>query len=345
MKDLIYRKKDVLGLDIGTSFVKYVQLKDKGKLTKLIGYGYFEIPKNIIIEGVISEPEKLAKIIKKEISDPPWGKITAERVVASLPESKLFTRILELPSLSDKNIEEAINLEIEQSVPAAITDLYIDWRIVSEEKDKIFVFLAAAPKSIVDSYVQLFDLLSIEPLAFDVSLAAIARAVVLKKSKNEPVILLDIGGQTTNMAIYDDNIQVTGSHPVGAKTLKETLKSVFSIDTKSADALLKIGIKENEKSSEVIKNDLAKVITEVDRIIKYYKDKHKDRNISKILLCGGLGAMTGLDSYIESQTKIKTEVGNPWSNISVYPLKSVPKKDAPMYTAAIGLSLRGLLDE
>ncbi len=345
MKDLVYKKRDVLGLDIGTSNVKYVQLKDKGKLTKLIGYGSFEIPKNIIIEGIISEPEKLAEIIKKELSDPPWGKIEAKRVVAALPDSKLFTRILELPVLSEKDIQEAINLETDQSIPVANSDLYVDWQIVRRLEDKIFVFMAAAPKSIVNSYVQLFELMSMESLALEISLAAVARSVVSPKNRSTPILILDIGGETTNMAVFDNGIQIASSHPFGAETIKKNLSSALGFSQPESEKSLKSGLGKDQRSSEVIKKDLSKIPTEIERMVKYYKEKRADSPVEKIVVSGGLGAMEGLGEYIEEETKIKTETGNPWSNISIYPLKPVPKKDAPMYATAIGLSLRGLEDE
>ncbi|MDD3480954.1 MAG: type IV pilus assembly protein PilM [Patescibacteria group bacterium] len=341
MSDLTYKKKDVLGLDIGTKLIKYVQLKNQGKLTKLVGYGTINVPENIIVEGVISEPEKLAEIIGKAIVDPPWGKINAKAIVASLPESKLFTRIIELPSLSKKDIEEAVSYEVDQSIPIPSTDLYTDWEIIEEGKEKSLIFLAAAPRSIVNTYVQLFSEMKLDPLALEVSLAAIARALIPKEKKNDPVIILDIGGSTTNIAIYDKGLQITGSHPVGAVTIKEELKAALNVTQKEADAFVKKGITENSKASKIIMENFDKINTEIERMVKYYKDRHKEKSIKEILLCGGLGAMNGLTSYMEGKTNILTRVGNPWTNISIYPLKPVPKSEAPQYSAAIGLCLRG----
>lgn len=347
MKDIIYKDKDVLGLDIGTELIKYVQLKNKGKLTKLIGYGKIEIPDNILVEGIISEPEKLAKIIKENLNNPPWGKITAEKVISSLPESKLFTRTIELPPISDKEIEEAINFEIDQSIPASSSDLYIDWQIVSENEKNINVLFAAAPRAIVDSYIHLFNLIDLEPISLEISLSAISEALISERNKSKPLMIIDIGGNTTNMAAYDKKITITGSHPVGHKTILESLKSVLSIDNKKAEALLKKGIVANktDKGSEIIKNEFKKVITEIDRMVKYHEEKNDKSKISEILLCGGLGSMSGLCEFIENETKIKTSVGNPWSNISVYPLKPVPKNEASMYAASIGLCIRGMKNE
>lgn len=325
--------------------IKYVQLKKTKNLTKLIGYGYIEMPENVIVEGIISEPEKLAKLIKKELGDPPWGKITASQVVASLPESKLFTRTIEIPSVKESDIDEAINYEIEQSVPIPATDLYTDWQIVGETKDNYSVFLAAAPRAIIDSYVQLIKELGLDPVALEVSLAAITRAIVPDKEVDNATIVVDVGAQTTNMAVFQRNLQVAASVPTGAEVIKESLKTTLGVDAKEANNLLLSGLTVKEKSTEVIKIELNKIIEEVDRLIKYYKEKNADKQIDQVLLCGGIGSLKGLAEYIESETKVKTKTGNPWSNISIYPLKPVSKTEASLFSAAIGLCLRGIEDE
>ena len=335
----------MLGLDIGTGRIKYVQLKQSKNLTKLVGYGNLEMPENIIVEGIISEPEKLAEMINKQLADAPWGKITAQRVVASLPESKLFTRTIEIPSVNDKDIDEAINYEIEQSIPIPATDLYTDWQIVGESKDNYSVFLAAAPRSIIDSYVQLINLMKLEPLALEVSLSAITRAIIPEKEKGLATVVIDVGARTTNMGIYQENIQIAASAPIGAELIKETLSSTLGVEAKEANKLLLAGIDDKSKASEIIKIELRKTLEEVDRLVKYYKEKNESKTVDQILLCGGIGSMPGMADFIEAETGIKSRTGNPWSNISVYPIKSVPKQEASLYSAAIGLCLRGLRDE
>jgi type IV pilus assembly protein PilM len=345
ISDVIYKKKEVLGLDIGTGRIKYVQLKKSKNLTKLIGYGSFEMPENIIMEGIISEPEKLAELIRKNLADPPWGKITAQTVVASLPESKLFNRTIEIPSIDDDDIDEAINYEIEQSIPIPVTDLYTDWQIVGESKEKYSVFLSAAPRSIIDSYVQLMAELKLEPLALEVSLGAITRAIIPEKEKDLATLIIDVGARTTNMAVYQSNLQIAASVPLGAEILKDALISALNIDAKEANELLLQGLGKQEKPSEIMKIELRKILEEMDHLVKYYQEKHNNHKVDQILLCGGIGSMNGLDEYIEAETKIKTKTGNPWSNISIYPIKPVSKQEASLYSAAIGLCLRGIEDE
>ncbi len=344
IKELVYKHKDTLGLDIGTTSVKFVQLKNKGKLTKLVGYGKLEVPENIIVDGVVSEPEKLAEILKNTFKNPPWGEINAKRVVASLPESKVFTRTLELPVIAGKELDDAVNFEIEQSIPMPASDLYIDWQVIEEKEKQTTVFLAAAPRAIVDSYLQLFKLINLEPIAVEVSMAAIARAMISGKSQTEPIVIFDLGGQTTNMAVVDDNLRITESHPVGGRTIRDLVSSVANVPKAEAAVLVRQGMKSKTKSAEIVKNEVKNLINETEKIIDYYLEKNEGAKITKVLLCGGLGFLPGLPELFKEQLKLEAKIGNPWVNISIYPIKPVPKEEAPGYAAAIGLALRGLND-
>lgn len=302
------------------------------------------MPENIIIEGIIAEPEKLANILKKELQNPPWGEITAKRVVASLPESRSFTRIVELPILSNKELDEAINFEVEQSIPIPASDLYVDWQKIEEKNDKSLVFLAAAPRAIVDSYIQLFEILDIEPLAIEVSMTAIARSMISNKEKMEPVLIFDFGGQSTNIGVFDTALKISESYPVGGSTIKEIIASALSISIEKAAGLVEQGFTNKTKASELIRSKIEELLKETEKVLNYYSEKNGKREIKKALICGGLGFLPGLPEIFKQKLNLEAKVGNPWINISVYPIKPVPKKEIPGYAAAIGLAQRGLND-
>ena len=229
--DPIWKNKDVVGLDISPRSIKVVQLKKKGSLTKLVGYGTMEVPENYIIEGIISEPEKLSKLIKEFFAKDIWGKITAPRVGLSLAESRVFTRILTLPHTEDKDREDAVVWEATQIVPMAMNDLYLDWKLIgpnAEDPKTDDIVFAAAPKSIVNSYLQLINLLGLEATGIETNLSAIARAMIPPKAQNETILIADLGYSSTSIAVYDQYIRVTGSTKVGGcdftKKIAETLR-------------------------------------------------------------------------------------------------------------------------
>jgi type IV pilus assembly protein PilM len=344
----IWKDKDIVGLDIGTHSIKAVQLKKKRKLVKLAGYGMMKVPENYIIEGIITEPEKMAKIIKEFFEKSVWGKINAPRINLSLSESQVFTKIMTIPHSSGKTREDAVMWEATQSVPMSMSDLYVDWQLIGTNKadpkldDIIFT---AAPKSIVNSYLQFVGLLGLEIYGVETSLSAITRAMIPNRGANETVLAVDMGGQTTNLAIFDQFIRVTGSTLVGGNNLTKRIAQVLSVTPDEAEKMkLNTDEKTEKKISEAIAPDLTSVTQEIDRMVRYYTENNKDEKVSKVLLCGGSANLPGLTEYFTEKLNIPTSIGNPWTNISVYPIKPVPKQEASLYTNAIGLALAGIKD-
>lgn len=233
---------------------------------------------------------------------------------------------------------------MDQAIPMPSDDLYLDWQVIEEGKDKVTVFLSAAPKSIVNSYIQLFKLLNFEPLTLEISLAAIARAMVSEGQKNEPVIILDIGDQASNMAVFDGNLRVTGSYPIGGATMKQRLSKELKIEGKKAEDEIKMGISGNSKSNKIVLEEIEKLLAEAKKMISYFKEMEPKTEIKKILLCGGLGFLPGLPEHIKD-LGFDAKIGNPWTNISIYPLKPIPKEQASGYAPAVGLCLRGITDD
>jgi type IV pilus assembly protein PilM len=344
----IWKHKDVVGLDIGTYCIKAVQLKKKGKTVRLSGYGKMPVPENYVIEGIVTEPEKMAKDIKQFLEKSVWGQIDAPRVALSLSESQVFTKIITLPHTSPKGREDAVMWEATQSVPMAMTDLYVDWQMigpnVNDPKQDDFIF-TAAPKGIINSYLQLVNLLGKEIGSVETSLTAIARAMVPARSANEVLLVVDMGGQTTNLAIFDQFIRVTGSTLVGGTGITKKIAEALKVTEEEAENI-KINPSEKQmpKIAEAIKGDLETVSGEIDRMIRYYHENNKDSKVSKVLLCGGSANISGLGKYFTDKLGLPTTIGNPWANISIYPIKPVPKAEASMYTNAIGLALMGVQD-
>lgn len=347
--DPIWQKKDVVGIDIGSGSLKVVQLKKKGLLTKLIGYGQMPIPENFIIEGIIAEPEKLAELTKKFFAMEVWGKILAKRVCTSLPESKIFTRTITLPHMNEKALAEAVGWEASQTIPMAMSDLYLDWRVIGPTLNdpKIDeVIYAAAPRAIVDSYIQYFNILGLEIEGIETSLTAIIRSVVTKKSSKEAVLIIDIGGKTTNLAVFDRVIRLTGSTLIGGDHITYRISQALGIDEKEAEKMKKQKNADKTKLRQAVDVEVTEITKEATKMINYYQEKNKKANqITRVILSGGSASLDMLSEIFKEKLGIPTEVGNPWANISIYPLKSVPKEDAPAYTNAVGLALLGVIDD
>lgn len=345
----IWKKKDVVGIDIGSGSLKVVQLQKKGSLTKLVGYGQMEIPENYIIEGIVAESEKLTELTKKFFDTGVWGKITAKRVCTSLPESKIFSRTITLPHMNDKALAEAVQWEASQTIPMAMTDLYLDWQVIGpsvEDPKSDEIIYAAAPKAIVNSYIQFFDQMGLEIEGIETSLTAIIRSAVPKKNSKEAVLIIDIGAKTTNLAVFDHVIRLTGSTLIGGDHITYRIAEALKVDEKEAEKIKKQKSADKSKVRQAVDVEVTEITKEATKMINFFQEKNKKANpVTKVILCGGSASLDTLSDIFKEKLGIPTEVGNPWANISIYPLKSVPKDEAPAYTNAVGLALLGVMDD
>ena len=340
----IWRQKEVAGFDIGTQYIKVVQLRRARKLTKLVGYGKFAVPENYIVEGIITEPEKLAKELLPFLKTGVWGEITADRAVTSLPESKIFTRTITLPNMPEEELAQAISWEASQTIPMALTDLYLAFEIIGPSKENPAnsdIIYAAAPKAIVNSYIQLFSEMGLELANIETSLTAIARAMIPAREADEVLMVIDIGGTTTNLAVFDHVVRVTGSTPIGASMLENKIKDQTGKSLTDLQRGAKISEAIKSQIREAIDIEITEITKEATRMVSYYSEREGDRKVQKILLCGGGANIPALLETVENKLSIKTVIGNPWENISIYPIKPIPKNESSAYTNAVGLALLG----
>ncbi len=348
--DVVWKYKDVIGIDIGMRSIKIVQLKKTKGLPQLAGFILIEIPENYIISGIITEPEKLAAIIKEQIAKKGWGDLSGRRVNTSLPESRIFTRILTLPRMDKKEMNDAIMWEATQYIPISLTDLYLDWKVIGEnaaDPKKDDIVFAATPKIIVSSYLQLFELLGLEVMGVETNMTAVTRAIIPRNAISETVLVIDIGAKTTNIAIFDEVVRVTGSTLVGGEDFVEHINERLKVRLKKEEEIdYSIYAKEDLKLEETVNEDLEQIIQEISHMLQYYAEKiNIEDTIKKVILCGGSASLPGLPEYFTNKLQKMTIVGDPWVNVSSFPIRPISKNDSLFYTNAIGLALAGIEDD
>lgn len=347
---LIYRDAPQFGFDIGTHTVKVVQLKP-GSKTNLQGFGYAYFPREAVVEGIIADPEQVAEVVKPLLHKLSYGKLTAKRVVTALPTAKLFTRTLTLPHMSASELDQAVRYEIEQYVPVPLNDLYIDYEVIrmaTSQDDQSEILTIAAPRAIVDSYVKLFDLLDLEIGAFESGITAVVRALLHSGDAGASTLVMDIGSLETDLTIYQKYTPLTASVPVGGDSFTDTLTKKLSLKRDQANEIkVKFGIGPSglhDKILPAIEPDIQAIIKEVKRVIKYYEERGKGKQkISAIAISGGTASMPGLGEYLQDKIGLPLRVADPWRNINTKKAHLETNHEAPLYTTAVGLALRGIL--
>lgn len=374
---LIYKDKPILGLDIGSRAAKIVQLQRSGNKTQVLGYGYAPFAADAIIEGIVSDPQAIADSIKQLLTQPTAGTLHARRVALSIPISKVFTRIIQLPPMKPGDLEQAVRFEAEQYVPVPINDLYLDYEVIDADVPTVApvpaakpaddkkaaepakpaekvaekhqdILMVAAPRAIVDSYMKLFQYLDMEVDSIETSQAAITRAMVIANRPDQASLVVDFGSTSTDLSVYDGVTRLAGTFSVGGDDLTQTLVKTLGITLDQANEIkYKFGLGSSGLQSKIMQAldpQLKTMVAELKKAIKFYQDRGEGkRSVDTLFLTGGSSRMPGLVDYLYKELGVPIILGDPWQGIKTKPLPDISKKEGPMYTTAIGLALRGLL--
>jgi len=358
------KPKTCLGIDIGTSSIKVVQLKRSEGRYKLEAYGELQTygylerlndpfqTKNLqLLESQVTE--MLGKIIKE-------ASITTKKVALSIPIFSSFISVVDLSPMSEKELSRALVFESKRYIPVSLDEVKIDWEVIDKQpvdsKDqagmvpkkglfKFRVLLVAVPKEVIIKYLRITRNLGLEILALELENFSYTRSLV--GNDLSTACVLDFGARSTSFTIVDKGfIQMSHSLDIAGTELTKALAHSMGIDFKRAEIYKKergLDHKELEAGreiKEVILTLIDKVIFEIERAIGSYESKTK-RKVAKLILSGGSGNLFGLDEYLKNKLKIDVISGNPWAKV-VYPsiIEPALKEIAPKFAVAVGLAMR-----
>ncbi|HVE81137.1 MAG TPA: type IV pilus assembly protein PilM [Candidatus Dormibacteraeota bacterium] len=336
---------------MGSRTVKVVQLKGSGKSTAVQGYGYCYFPSEAVVEGIVVDPQLMAQKVKPLLKQLGYGSITAKRVVAGLPAGKTFIRTIQIPVMAAADLAQAVKFEAEQYVPVPINDLYLDHEIIGHsknakgDKEHMDVLMVAAPRAIVDSYIKLFDFMGLEAAAVESNMTAVVRAIMHSGEQLQSTLVIDIGSESTDLTIFDKVVPLTGSVAIGGEHFTLSLVKALSVQPDQATEIkVKFGIAESDFKDKVLaalEPDFKTMIKEAKRVLKFYQERAEHQpKVASVVIAGGSARMPGLADYMQKELGLPLVVANPWNHLVSNKVQEATKKDAPMFTTAVGLALR-----
>lgn len=348
-----FSKQQTFAVDINNSDLKIFQI-ECGKNKDIIrGWSRKVLPPGVVVDFEIQKLDEFVAVLKEALSEVSAKKIKGKSVIVSVPEGKVFLRIIKLPLMKDGEVEEAIHWEVESHIPIAIDDVYFDWQIVKKGSKDMDVLVAATPKRVVDSLLVAFESVGLTVSALESDSVATKRSV-LGADENEAVLVADIGIDGTSYFVYKDGYPVfSSSSSISGKLFTDAVSKEFGMELKRAEHhKTKIGLGSNKKerteSLKIYKPILLNLIQEMSKTIDFYDEKLAvdDKKIEKVIMVGGGSNLKGLVSYVALHLKKEIVQGNPWNNVRFN--KQIPpisKEEAQSYITAIGLALRGCKNE
>lgn len=338
-----------LGIDIGDSSLKMVELRKKGRQIFLSNYAFSENVTEINFTK-IEDLKYLASVINKVKAD---ANILSLRATVSLPTFSVFSSIININNFDRKSLSLTVSEEAKKVIPLPLEEMTIDWRVVPDKNGKVptrgnlRVFLTGSPKKLVRRYIEIFKEAKLSLLSLETETFSLVRSLV--GNDKSTVMIVEIGANSTDLSIVSESIPVLNrSLAVCSSTITKVLAEKMNLDFVQAeqfkiDMNSALGESDNEgekKIPKIIIETIEPIVTEIKYMLEFFYSQNK-QPVEKIILSGGGALLLGLPEYLSKVLDMNVIIGDPWSRIR-YPeeLEPVLKEVGPKLAVAIGLALR-----
>ncbi|MBI5560754.1 MAG: type IV pilus assembly protein PilM [Deltaproteobacteria bacterium] len=347
------KKKEVMALDIGSSSIKLLQLRQAKKGWELAKLGIAYLPPEAIVDGSIIDSmtvtNTIAALVKEE-------NVKTKDAVSSLTGHSVIIKKVSLPAMTEEELGESIQWEAEQYIPFPMTDVNIDFQIMGEVaagKGQMDVMLVAVKKDVINDYVNVIREAGLNPVVVDVDSFALENMLEINYTfaPGENVVMVNIGASITSISILVGGVTAfTRSIPLGGNQFTEEIQRNFNITFKEAEDIKLGHVKGRFEQSELNKalgSVSSNVAAEVKRSVDFFLGGNPAVIVNKIFLSGGGVKVAGLKETVQEKMDMIVEVANPFNGITCNPKVFDPEKMkdlAPHFGVAVGLATRKLGD-
>jgi len=354
-----------LGVDIGGSSIKMVELANNNGRAQLVTYGYLERSLSPGKIKLIDEPDKTAELIKRVAEK---SKVVTKRAITALPAPAVFNAIISLPEIlrkdlsSTKKVTAAVEWEAKKVLPLPLEEMILDWKILGsesvldpaksgEEKLKnLQVLLTGAAKEVVQKYIEIFKKAGLNLISLETESFALARSMVGKDKST--VLLVDIGAVGTDISVIENAIPLFNrSVAIGGLEITNGISQILKISSDQAEQFKRdlenntANLGQGDTIPDVIKRPMQAILNEIQYTINFYLEQpdNKNKKIERIILSGGTANLFNLPKYFTETLNIRTFIGNPWARV-IYPedLQPVLESVGSRLATAIGLAMRDI---
>jgi type IV pilus assembly protein PilM len=349
------KSKAVVGLDIGSSAVKAVELKPVGKGFRVAAFGSEPIPQDAIVDGAIIDAGAVADAIRRVFDTNKAFK--AKDVCASLSGNAVIVKKITLPVMTESELGESIYWEAEQYIPFDIQDVNLDYQILDpgtgpDSRGSMEVLLVAAKKEKIGDYTGVIAQAGRSPVIVDVDAFALQNAYEMNYGLEGAhiVVLLNAGASAININIIQGDQSVfTRDISIGGNAYTEAVQKELDLPFESAEQLKK-GIPVDgasfEEAQPVLRAVTENVLLEIQKTFDFFKATAASEQIDRIMLSGGASRVDGFRDMLHERIGAPVEEFDPFRAIA-WDGKKVggdPTEHAATAAVAVGLALRKVGD-
>ena len=362
-----------LGVDVGNSSIKFVQMKKGPNGPQLTGLAIEPLPEGAMVDGAINDPSLIANTIKQVRKA---NGLKIDNCVTSIAAQNAILRFVPFPVMPDDELKIAVRNEAEHYVPYSLEEVHIDFaklaQIEDEGMSRYLVLLVVAQKDYVSALEQVFKESGIGLQSVDVDTLAVLNALeasismrgsmdddgmepdMMDDEKGEVLAVISIGARTTNVNILKNGIlRFTRPIPIAGNNITSVIQNVFKESfaeaerTKIEEGILGLDGEEGDAEfTEVVQTTIEELAGEIRRSFDYFKAQTREPLIHRVILTGGTSKLRNLDVFLTNEFGIDVELADPLHGIEVaIPNQEVLEDYLQDFTVSIGLALRGVVDE
>lgn len=343
--------ESVVGIDIGSSSIKVVQLRREHGQAILETYGAIALGPygGIEIGRATALPvEKLIEALKDVLRE---ANVTTKDAGLSIPYSSSLISVIKLPAAVERNLNQVVPLEARKYIPVPINEVLLDWSVVSgaagQTADKIEVLLVAIHNDTIEKYRRLAQEAALNAAFFEIEVFSAVRASL--DHGIAPIAVVDMGAATTKFYVVERGL-IRESHIInrGAQDLTLAAARALNIPVAAAEerkrhnGLIAADPGADADLARSLELSISPLMTELSRTIASYEQR-TNQTLSALVLTGGGATLKGLGPY--AQAKLQTEVrfSDPFGKTqSPAFLEAILKEAGPEFSVAVGLALRRL---
>lgn len=338
-------KGKTFGLDIGTTSIKAASLSKNGSIVTLDAISVSpSSPKGILSESLIDQ-QTLADTIKRMLEQ---ADINSKISNIAIPESQVYTKIIEMPELSEKEVAAALRWEMEQYIPLPLDQVRTDWQILDRRdtngRKTIVVLIVAASLAILQKYEKILGLAGLTPDLIESEMISVQRALYPIINTQTPSLIIHLGASMTDISIVCKGILEMVSYiSLGGLAITRAVSIDLGIDISQAEDLKRAyGLTQNVfegKVGQALNPILTSIVSDIKKAILLYREKSSE-SVTQIILSGGSALLPGLDVYFTNILGIQVVLGSCWK---VNNIQNVPPEIlayAAAYNVVTGLALK-----
>lgn len=352
MFGLFKKKKDLVGIDIGSSSVKLVQLWPTKDGYQLLNAAIVPLPSEAIVDNSLMDTSAVADAVKNLVSS--LG-IKTKDAACSISGNAVIIRKITLQTMSSEELEDQIGWEAEQYIPFDIKDVHIDFQILGQDPidpSKMQVLLVASKKDIINDYSAVFADAGMSLCVMDVDSFAVQNAFELNAESSEDVrALVNIGAGVMNINVVRGEISLfTRDVQMGGNQYTEELQKQLGVSAQEAEKMKQLVVEQQQGPlRDIIGRVNDSIAQEIRRSVDFYNSSAlAEERIAKVSMCGGCSKMVGLKETVAAKLNMDVDLLNPFERIRFNEKDFDPEylqEIAPLMAVGVGLAIRRVGDK